>query len=100
MRDEIDRDDYSKFEGVSNRDEAFKYYIDQLKHFIPIYNMAVWGQPKHPDGYKSARYDFSNESFIQSMIVIATNIWLLTLYKQIPNDQYNGTSFGFLHKAA
>ena len=93
MKREINQDDYSRFTGVSNRDQALDWYLGQLKQAIPIYNQLVWGQPTHPAVESSMNQNWSNREFLESAVVIATNITLLTMFNKIPNDNFNGTSF-------
>jgi len=93
MKREIDQDDYSHFTGVSRSDQALDWYIGQLKHTIPIFNQLVWGQPTHPAGQSRMQQNWSNEKFVESAVIIATNITLLTIFKKIPNDHFNGASF-------
>jgi hypothetical protein len=95
LKSEIDRDDYSQFPGVNNRQEAFAWYKDQLKQHIPLFNQIVYGQPTHPKGIVEARYNFTDKKFANSVIVVAGNIWLLTQYGQIPNNEFNGTAFSY-----
>ena len=95
LKSEIDRDDYSQFPGVNNRQEAFAWYKGQLKQHIPLFNQKVYGQPTLPEGQVEAHYNFTDEKFSESLIVVAGNIWLLTEYGQIPNDEFNGTAFSY-----
>lgn len=96
MKREIDQADYSRFNGVTTREQALDWYVQQLKHHIPVYNQLVWGQPTHPETETTMRQDWGDSKFLESAIVIATNITILTMFKKIPNDNFNGTSFAHL----
>jgi hypothetical protein len=75
--------------AVKEGDDSAESILQQLKMMIKQFNIIVFGSEVRPK-MSSYQIDFSNRELIKVMMVIMSDIYVLTELGVIPNDNYNG----------